>query len=77
MDKFSSVGLGTHVIEQVSIGQHSVIGAGSLVLKDVDSFEVAYGNPSRIIRKRRIGDPYLTAKKFAASTTIKSIASNF
>lgn len=39
------------VVPGVSIGKHSVIGAGSVVTKDIPDDVVAVGNPCRIIRK--------------------------
>ncbi|MNF18140.1 Galactoside O-acetyltransferase [compost metagenome] len=35
----------------VVIGKHSVIGAGSVVTKNVPDFCVAAGNPARIIKQ--------------------------
>lgn len=39
------------VVPGVSIGKHSVIGAGSVVTKDITDDVVAVGNPCRVIRK--------------------------
>lgn len=39
------------VVPGVSIGKHSVIGAGSVVTKDILDDVVAVGNPCRVIRK--------------------------
>lgn len=39
------------VVSGVSIGKHSVIGAGSVVTKDIPDDVVAVGNPCRVIRK--------------------------
>ena len=39
------------VVLGVSIGKHSVIGAGSVVTKDIPDDVVAVGNPCRVIRK--------------------------
>lgn len=39
------------VVPGVSIGKHSVIGAGSAVTKDIPDDVVAVGNPCRVIRK--------------------------
>ncbi len=36
----------------VSIGQGAVIGAGSVVTKDVDDFAIVGGNPGKLIRYR-------------------------
>ncbi|GAB3003120.1 acyltransferase [Amycolatopsis acidiphila] len=49
------VWIGSHVVivDGVTIGAHSVIGAGSVVTKDVPAWTVAAGNPARPIRDRR------------------------
>jgi sugar O-acyltransferase (sialic acid O-acetyltransferase NeuD family) len=56
---FAAVMLGANVSDSIVIGEHSVIGAGSLVLRDVPDFVVAYGVPAKVIRNRQAGDPYL------------------
>lgn len=45
------VGANVIILPGVTIGEHSVIGAGSIVTKDVPSFVFAAGNPTKIIRK--------------------------
>ncbi len=35
----------------VTIGKHSVIGAGSVVTKNVPEYSVAVGNPARVIKR--------------------------
>ncbi len=37
------------------IGSHSIVGAGSVVSKDIPCFVIAAGNPIRIIREREYG----------------------
>ena len=39
------------IVGDVRIGRGAVIGAGSIVLKDVDSYTIVAGNPARIIKK--------------------------
>ncbi len=56
---YSAVSIGAVVRHGISIGEHCVVGAGSLVLNDIDPFCVAYGVPARKIRDRKEGDPYL------------------
>ncbi|WP_300617645.1 sugar O-acetyltransferase [uncultured Lactobacillus sp.] len=45
------IGGGVRVVPGVSIGDNSVIGAGSVVVKDIPANCVAAGNPCRVIRK--------------------------
>ncbi|MCE2613091.1 acetyltransferase [Flavobacteriaceae bacterium D16] len=59
LGKYSAICLGARIIENIKIGQHSVIGAGSLVLRSVPEHTLAYGSPSKIIRIREIGEVYL------------------
>lgn len=37
----------------VTIGDNVVIGAGSIVTKDISSNVIAYGNPCRVIRENQ------------------------
>ncbi len=45
------VGIGTCVIDHRSIGNFSLIGAGSVVVKDIPDNVVAYGNPARVQKR--------------------------
>ena len=44
------LGAGVIVLPGVTIGDHSVIGAGSVVTKDIPANVVAVGNPCRVLR---------------------------
>ena len=44
----ASIGAGAVIICGVTIGEHAMIGAGSVVTKDVPAYAMAYGNPARI-----------------------------
>lgn len=46
------VGMNTLIVNSVSIGNDSVIGAGSIVLKDIGEKEIWAGNPAKFIRRR-------------------------
>jgi acetyltransferase-like isoleucine patch superfamily enzyme len=35
----------------VSIGEHTVVGAGAVVTRDLPAGVVAYGNPARVVRE--------------------------
>lgn len=54
----NNVWIGGHVciLPGVSIGDNSVIGAGSVVTKDIPSGVLAYGNPCRVIRHIEPGE---------------------
>jgi len=43
--------MGCNIINEVKIGNNSIIGAGSVVTKDIPDNVVAYGNPCKIIRE--------------------------
>ena len=45
------IGAGAIVLPGVTIGDHSVIGAGSVVTKDIPPNMVAVGNPCRVLRE--------------------------
>jgi acetyltransferase-like isoleucine patch superfamily enzyme len=47
----SWLGYGSVVLPGVTIGEHCVIGANSVVTHDVPSFSVAVGVPARVIKK--------------------------
>lgn len=61
--EFSAVCLGVNIIESINIGHHTVVGAGSLVVNDIESHVVAYGSPSQVVRSREKGEPYLSKGK--------------
>ncbi|MGJ1322026.1 DapH/DapD/GlmU-related protein [Sphingobacterium faecium] len=49
----SNVWIGANVVilPGVHIGEHSVVGAGSVVTRDVAPFTVVVGNPARCVKK--------------------------
>ena len=46
--KGCSLGAGSVIVCGVTIGEYAMIGAGSVVTKDVPPFSLNYGNPSRV-----------------------------
>ena len=44
------IGARVMILSGVTVGEHSVVGAGSVVTKDVPPFSVAVGNPARVIK---------------------------
>jgi acetyltransferase-like isoleucine patch superfamily enzyme len=50
------IGMNSLILKGVRIGRGSVVGAGSVVTKDVPSDVVAAGNPAQVVRYFRAGD---------------------
>ena len=46
----ASVGANATLLPGITIGEYAMIGAGSVVTKDVPAYAVVAGNPSRVIR---------------------------
>lgn len=54
--KKAYIGANTVICKPVTIGEGAIIGASSVVTKDIPPFEVWAGNPARFIRKREKND---------------------
>ncbi len=48
--KGASIGSGVTLLCNISIGENAVVGAGSVVTKDVPPHSVVAGNPARVLR---------------------------
>ena len=49
--KGASIGSGSTILCNVTIGENAIIGSGSVVTKDVPQNTIVAGNPARIVRK--------------------------
>jgi len=49
--KGASIGSGCTILANLTIGEGSIIGAGSVVTKDIPPRTIAAGNPARVLRK--------------------------
>ena len=47
----SFIGMGSRIMAGVTIGKHCVIGANSVVNKDIPNYSVAVGIPAKIIKR--------------------------
>lgn len=45
------IGAGSYILKGVTIGECAVIGAGSVVVKNIPAFTIAAGNPAKVIRE--------------------------
>ena len=48
--EYAWVGAGASILPGVYIGRHAIVGAGSVVTKDVPDYAVAVGNPAKVIK---------------------------
>src|SRR5512137_1715302 len=48
--KGASIGSGCTILANVTIGEHAIVGAGSVVTKDVPSHSIVAGNPAKFLR---------------------------
>ena len=47
----ASIGSGTTILAKVTVGENSIVGAGSVVTKDVPPNCIVAGNPARVLRR--------------------------
>jgi acetyltransferase-like isoleucine patch superfamily enzyme len=47
----ASIGSGTTILANVTIGENAIVGAGSVVTKDVPANTIVAGNPAKVLRK--------------------------
>jgi acetyltransferase-like isoleucine patch superfamily enzyme len=58
--KGASVGSGCTILANVTIGENAIVGAGSVVTRDVPPNAIAFGNPARV--HRYVGQPMEVTK---------------
>lgn len=59
LGEFSALTLNVTVLDRLNIGKNTVVGAGSLVLKDLPDNVLSYGNPCKIVRSREVNERFL------------------
>jgi len=48
--KGASIGSGATILANVTVGEHAIVGAGSVVTHDVPANTIVAGNPARVLR---------------------------
>lgn len=66
------IGSNVTVLDGVTIGPHSIIGAGAVVTKDVPADSIAAGNPARVLRSRSSARPVGDLSQRLAAFTAKA-----
>lgn len=57
--EFTCVCMGCMIIHRRTIGAHSLLGAGSVVIRDIPPSSVAFGVPARVIRQRTYDERHM------------------
>lgn len=50
------IGMGVDIMYTGDIGEGSIVGAGSVVVKPIPAYSVAVGNPARVIKERKLSN---------------------
>ena len=58
----ASIGSNATILCGVTVGEEAIVGAGSVVIRDVPPQTIVAGNPSKVIRKLEAGRPKRKAK---------------
>ena len=45
------IGANAVITAGVTLGKHCIIGAGSVVTKDIPAYSIAVGNPAKVVKK--------------------------
>lgn len=53
VEKGCDIGIGAIILPGITIGKYSIVGAGSVVTKNVNPYSVVAGNPAKLLRKRK------------------------
>ena len=53
----ASIGSGSTILANVTIGEDAIVGAGSVVTKDVPAQTIVIGNPARVLRRVPVRSP--------------------
>ena len=63
------IGYGATIMSGVKIGRGSIVGAGSVVLEDIEPYMIVAGNPAKAISKRFTSDQIKKHEKLYAPFT--------
>src|SRR5262249_7714131 len=57
--KGAAIGSGSTILSNVVIGEYAIVGAGSVITKDVPPYSVVAGNPARVLRILEMAENYV------------------
>jgi len=47
----AQIGCNVTLLPHITVGEHSLVGAGSVVTKDIPAYSIAFGNPAKVVKK--------------------------
>jgi len=53
----ASIGSGSTILSKITIGEHAIVGAGSVLTKDVPAYAIVAGNPAKVLRYQETSAP--------------------
>lgn len=56
---YSAICLGARVIQDITVGKHTVIGAAAMLNRDIEDYKMAFGVPAKVIKTIKQGEKYL------------------
>jgi serine O-acetyltransferase len=65
------LGIGATVIQNLRIGYDSVVGAGSVVIEDVEPMTTVVGVPARVIRNKPVFDPAVALEALKPAAALR------
>lgn len=54
--KGASIGTGATILPRITIGEHAIVGAGSVVTTNVPPRTIVWGNPAKVLRRIKVDD---------------------
>lgn len=51
IERGASIGAGSTILGGITVGEFSLVGAGSVVTKDIPAYSLVYGNPAKVMGK--------------------------
>jgi acetyltransferase-like isoleucine patch superfamily enzyme len=70
------IGSNVTILDGVTIGPHTIIGAGAVVTKDVPANTIVAGNPARILRSREVEPTPATSSSSPAGVSRPALAAD-
>jgi len=62
----ASIGTGATILPNISIGENAIVGAGSVITRDVPANAVVAGNPAKVLRYLEVAETKSSAKTAGA-----------